>query len=221
MAYDPAFPRAHYDRVADDEWTRLTRSRRGELNFLVHMDVLRGHIATDMDVLEIGAGSGVYTKELVHMARRPVVSDFSEVQLSLNRDHMRDLGVLDLVDDYTMAQHDLRSGRRERRCTRSHCPTRALQGVCGRCVWSLRDIERQAAHVAPSRERRTQGISQKPTFDRTNLECDPQGLSKRFASCGIQPLVRCSSIFCGLRRRSDHDGQGDAQRANDRSGSAH
>ena len=100
MAYDPAFPRAHYDRVADDEWTRLTRSRRGELNFLVHMDVLRRHIATDMDVLEIGAGSGVYTKELVHMARRLVVSDLSEVQLSLNRDHMRDLGVLDLVDDY-------------------------------------------------------------------------------------------------------------------------
>ena len=100
MGYDPTFPRAHYDRVANDEWTRLTRSRRGELNFLVHMDVLRRHITADMDVLEIGAGAGIYTKELVHMARRLVVSDLSEVQLALNRDHMRDLGALDLVDDY-------------------------------------------------------------------------------------------------------------------------
>lgn len=55
MGYDSAFPRSHYDRVADNEWTRLTRSRRGELNFLVHMDVLRRHIAADMDVLEVVA----------------------------------------------------------------------------------------------------------------------------------------------------------------------
>ncbi len=100
MGYDPAIPQAHYDRLADDEWTRLTRSRRGELNFLVHMDVLKRHIAADMDVLEIGAGGGIYTKELVHMTRRLVVSDISQVQLALNRDHMRDLGVLDRVDEY-------------------------------------------------------------------------------------------------------------------------
>ena len=100
MGYDPDFPRAHYDRLADAEWTRLTRSRRGELNFRVHMDVLRAHITPEMDVMEVGAGAGIYTKELVHMARRLVVSDLSEVQLALNRDHMRDLGVLDRVSDY-------------------------------------------------------------------------------------------------------------------------
>ncbi|MYA15820.1 MAG: class I SAM-dependent methyltransferase [Gammaproteobacteria bacterium] len=100
MGYDPAFPRVHYDGVADKEWTRLTRNRRGELNFLVHMDVLRRHITADMDVLEIGAGAGIYTKELLHMARRLVVSDLSEVQLALNQDHMRELGVLNQVDEY-------------------------------------------------------------------------------------------------------------------------
>ena len=100
MRYDPAIPREHYDQLGDDEWTRLTRSRRGELNFIVHMDVLRRHIKADMDVLEIGAGAGIYTKELVHMTRRLVVSDLSEGQLDLNKRHMRDLGVLDLVDDY-------------------------------------------------------------------------------------------------------------------------
>ena len=100
MGYDPDFPRAHYDRLADDEWNRLTRSRRGELNYLVHMDVLKTHITTEMDVLEVGAGAGIYTKELVHMVRRLVVSDLSEVQLALNRNHMRELGVLDLVAEH-------------------------------------------------------------------------------------------------------------------------
>ncbi len=100
MRYNPAFPRTHYDRLADNEWTRLTRNRRGELNFLVHMDVLQRHITADMDVLEVGAGAGIYTKELVHMVRRLVVSDLSEVQLAVNQDHMRDLGVLDLVAEY-------------------------------------------------------------------------------------------------------------------------
>lgn len=90
MRYNPAFPRTHYDRLADNEWTRLTRNRRGELNFLVHMDVLQRHITADMDVLEVGAGAGIYTKELVHMVRRLVVSDLSEVQLAVNQDHMRD-----------------------------------------------------------------------------------------------------------------------------------
>ena len=64
------------------------------------MDVLKAHITTEMDVLEVGAGAGIYTKELVHKARRLVVSDLSEVQLALNRKHMQELGVLDRVADY-------------------------------------------------------------------------------------------------------------------------
>ena len=100
MDYDAATPRAHYDRLADDEWSRLTRTRRGELNYHVHMDILRKRIATDHAVLEIGAGAGIYTKELVKLAGRLVVSDLSPVQLEFNRRRMRDLGLEDRVDDY-------------------------------------------------------------------------------------------------------------------------
>ncbi|MCY4129353.1 MAG: class I SAM-dependent methyltransferase [Gammaproteobacteria bacterium] len=100
MGYDPKFPRKYYDQLADDEWTRLTRNRRGELNYLVHIDVLRQHITSDMDVLEIGAGAGIFTKELAHMTQRLVVADLSDVQLELNRAHMRELGIEDLVDEY-------------------------------------------------------------------------------------------------------------------------
>lgn len=98
--YDPKFPRTHYDNLVDDEWTRLTRKRHGELSFLVHMDVLRTYIKESMDVLEIGAGAGIFTKELVHMSNRLVVGDISKAQLDANRANMSDLGVLDRVGEY-------------------------------------------------------------------------------------------------------------------------
>lgn len=100
MGYDPDIPRRHYDDLADDEWTRLTSNPRGELNYLVHLDVLQQHIHADMDVIEIGAGAGVYTKELVHMVRSLVVADLSPVQLELNKKHMREHGILEKVSDY-------------------------------------------------------------------------------------------------------------------------
>lgn len=99
-AYDPKFPRTHYDNLVENEWTRLTRTRHGELSFLVHMDVLRTYIKESMDVLEIGAGAGIFTKELVHMCNRLVVGDISKVQLDANQANMDDLGVLDRVDEY-------------------------------------------------------------------------------------------------------------------------
>ena len=100
MAYDPRIPRTHYDNLGENEWTRLTRTRHGELNFLVHMDVLCSYIQESMYVLEIGAGAGIFTKELVNMCNRLVVGDISKAQLEANRANMGDLGVLDRVDEY-------------------------------------------------------------------------------------------------------------------------
>lgn len=100
MNYDPSFVREHYDKLADNEWTRLTSSRRGELNYIVHMDLFQEHLSADMDVLELGAGTGIFTKELIHLVRRLVVADLSEVQIDLNQKHMRELGILDRVDQY-------------------------------------------------------------------------------------------------------------------------
>lgn len=78
----------------------MTRTCRGQLSFLVHMDVLKQYLHSDMRVLEIGAGAGIFTKELVHMVYQLVVSDISEVQLSLNKKHMQELGVIDSVHEY-------------------------------------------------------------------------------------------------------------------------
>lgn len=99
-AYDPKIPRDHYDHLAENEFERLSRTCHGELSFLVHMEVLRKYIKEGMDVLEIGAGAGIFTKDLVHMCNRLVVGDISKVQLDANRANMDGLAVLDRVDEY-------------------------------------------------------------------------------------------------------------------------
>ena len=61
------------------------------------------------------------------MARRLVVSDISEVQLALNQDHMRDLGVVDLVDEYRVLDLVDLSGSRSRIVRRRDLRRRTLE----------------------------------------------------------------------------------------------
>jgi len=93
MEYDPNIPKSLYDSSGEKEWTRLTRNRLGELLFHVHMDIARSHITHDKDVLELGAGAGIFTKELVKLGKSLSVSDISPKQLSLNEQNMRQLGL--------------------------------------------------------------------------------------------------------------------------------
>ncbi|MBT5873451.1 MAG: class I SAM-dependent methyltransferase [Candidatus Latescibacteria bacterium] len=100
MTYDPEIPRQFYDNLGDREWHRLTKDRLGELLFHVHMDVLRLHIGPEHSVLELGAGAGIFTKELALLAGRLVVSDLSQVQLDLNRQHMIGAGCFDRISSF-------------------------------------------------------------------------------------------------------------------------
>ena len=79
MRYDPRYPLAFYDRCGEREWTRLTATRSGQLLLHAHLDVLRTHIRRDDEVLELGAGAGRLTCELVRLGARVVL--LTDVQL--------------------------------------------------------------------------------------------------------------------------------------------
>jgi ubiquinone/menaquinone biosynthesis C-methylase UbiE len=98
--YDPKVPKSYYDSFAEKEWTRLTRDCSGELLFHVHMDVFRSHIHKEALVLELGAGAGIFSKELVDLAGRLVVSDISEEQLAINEFKMTELGLKDRFENF-------------------------------------------------------------------------------------------------------------------------
>lgn len=93
MKYDPNVPIDFYERLAEGEWTRLTESRMGQLLFHNHLDVFRTHINHTDSVLELGAGAGRLTKELVPLCGDLLVTDLSQVQLEINREKMEKFGL--------------------------------------------------------------------------------------------------------------------------------
>lgn len=81
--------REYYDALGDDEWSRLVDSPRGRVSFEVHRRLLRTYVKPGDRVLEIGAGPGRFTIELAARGALIDVTDFSPVQLELNRAHVQ------------------------------------------------------------------------------------------------------------------------------------
>ena len=99
-AYDSNVPKQYYDSFGEKEWTRLSRDCPGELLFHVHMDVLRCYVNQEASVLELGAGAGMFSKELATRAKKLVVSDISDEQLAINKLKMTELGLADRIEDF-------------------------------------------------------------------------------------------------------------------------
>lgn len=100
--YDSSVPKNWYASFGEKEWTRLSRDRLGELLFHVHMDVFRYYVNKETSVLELGAGAGIFSKELVTLAGNLVVSDISEEQLAINKLKMAELGLEGHIKDFLL-----------------------------------------------------------------------------------------------------------------------
>lgn len=107
MSYNPEIPRNRYDNYGDREWSRLEKDGHGELLYRVHLEMLKRYINTNDRVLEIGAGSGRYTKDLVNMCESLTVADISSHQIEVNKSKMKEMSlyhkikafhVLDILD---------------------------------------------------------------------------------------------------------------------------
>lgn len=77
--------RDYYDEVGDEERGRLVRDLPGRVSFEVHRRFLADLVQPGQRVLEVGAGPGQFTTVLAELGARIVVTDFSQVQLELNR----------------------------------------------------------------------------------------------------------------------------------------
>lgn len=97
MRYNAELTKERYDSFGEREWERLEKDCLGQLLYEVHLDVLKRYITKDMDVLELGAGAGRYTKDLVKLAKSLVTSDLSPVQIAINQSKMEELGLKDQV----------------------------------------------------------------------------------------------------------------------------
>lgn len=93
MSYNPDIPRERYNNYGDREWTRLEKDGHGELLYRVHIDILRRYINANDKVLEIGAGSGRYTKDIVQLCKSLTVADISQHQIEFNKAKMKELSL--------------------------------------------------------------------------------------------------------------------------------
>ena len=100
MSYNPEIPRNRYDNYGDREWTRLERDGHGELLYRVHLDILKRYVKPSDKVLEIGAGSGRYTKDIIGMCTELTVADISGHQIEFNKSKMRELSLIEKIKSY-------------------------------------------------------------------------------------------------------------------------
>ncbi|HEX3022736.1 MAG TPA: class I SAM-dependent methyltransferase [Lachnospiraceae bacterium] len=100
MSYNPEIPRERYNNYADREWTRLEKDGHGELLYRVHLDILNRHVKANDKVLEIGAGSGRYTKDIVQLCKSLTVADISEHQIEFNKSKMKELSLYNKIESF-------------------------------------------------------------------------------------------------------------------------
>lgn len=100
MSYNPNIPRDKYNNYGDREWERLEKDGHGELLYRVHLEILNRHVKENDKVLEIGAGSGRYTKDLVQCCSSLTVADISEHQIELNKSKMKELSLINKIESY-------------------------------------------------------------------------------------------------------------------------
>ena len=85
VQYDPQWVKSYYDAYGQKEWERWDRSPVERVKLAVHLHYLRQYLTPGDHVLEIGAGPGRFTQEIVKITDRLVVADISPLQLQLNR----------------------------------------------------------------------------------------------------------------------------------------
>jgi SAM-dependent methyltransferase len=101
--YDPTAVARTFDEYGEREWDRFDASVHERVSFELHRGFLVDHVRSGDRVLEIGAGAGRFTIELVRLGTRVVVADVSPVQLDLNRSHVGDDDAEHGIEDRLLA----------------------------------------------------------------------------------------------------------------------
>eukprot|EP00698_Gefionella_okellyi_P002143 TRINITY_DN11994_c0_g1_i1.p1 TRINITY_DN11994_c0_g1~~TRINITY_DN11994_c0_g1_i1.p1 ORF type:complete len:289 (+),score=52.69 TRINITY_DN11994_c0_g1_i1:37-867(+) len=101
--YEAAWVRQYFDGFAEKEWSRWDVSLQDEVRLHIHKLFLQKHISKGLRVLELGAGSGRFTEQLVSLNCRVTVVDISAVQLQLNKENAARYNFADGIDAWVQA----------------------------------------------------------------------------------------------------------------------
>jgi SAM-dependent methyltransferase len=91
--------RDFFDDFAEKEWERLVQDPAARASLEIHRRFLARYVRAGDRVLEIGAGPGRFTIELIRAGATVVTTDVSPVQLELNAHYVAQAGVESGVAD--------------------------------------------------------------------------------------------------------------------------
>ncbi|MFK7923916.1 MAG: class I SAM-dependent methyltransferase [Bacteroidia bacterium] len=101
--YDADHIRNFYDQYADLETHRWDKSPVEQIKLYVHQHHLSTHINAGDKVLELGAGTGIFTEQLASITEKLTITDISPVQLALNQKRSQELDYASKVQDWGLA----------------------------------------------------------------------------------------------------------------------
>lgn len=84
--YDQAHIQNFYNNYAEQETARWDKSIIEQVKLHVHQHFLHQHLKPEDSILELGAGTGVFTELLAQYTSDLTVTDLSPVQLKLNKE---------------------------------------------------------------------------------------------------------------------------------------
>lgn len=84
--YDQKHIQNFYNAYGEQETLRWEKSLIEKVKYHMHLHFLHQNVNTNDAILELGAGTGVFTRELVKYSSDIIVTDLSQVQLSLNKE---------------------------------------------------------------------------------------------------------------------------------------
>ena len=100
--YDQEHIRNFYNQYADLETQRWERSIVQKVKFEVHRHYLEKYIQAGDKVLELGAGTGKFTRELAKRCTDLIITDLSPVQLQLNQEYAQKEGYSDKIAQWSL-----------------------------------------------------------------------------------------------------------------------
>ncbi|MEM7102786.1 MAG: class I SAM-dependent methyltransferase [Bacteroidota bacterium] len=98
--YDQKHIQDFYNEYGENETERWDKSIIEKVKYLVHNHYLYKYILPGDQVLELGAGTGMFTKELVGLAGSLMVTDLSPVQLDLNKKRAEEDNYKGKIEDF-------------------------------------------------------------------------------------------------------------------------
>ena len=140
--YDQAHIRNFYNEYAEQETARWDKSIVEQVKLYVHQHFLHQHIQLGESILELGAGSGVFTELLAQKTANLTVTDLSPVQLQLNKEKAKKNGSLSKIKRWEIADICDLSGFKNNAYDKVVCYGGPLSYVFDQKIKALTEIKR-------------------------------------------------------------------------------